>query len=102
MNPFASLARNAGRTKSGRSVVERQQPVLVGGETEEPVLLLEPLGLDAVIRALPVDELVLGLERLAADAVEAGVDVLVDVAVVIDPLQEVLHELLVALVASCG
>ena len=51
-----------------------------------------------MIRALAVDELVLGLELLAADAVEAGVDVLVDVAVVVDALQELLDEALVALV----
>ena len=49
-------------------------------------------------RAETVDEFVLGLERLAADAVEAGVDVLVDVAVVVDPLEEVTNERLVALV----
>ena len=63
----------------GPLVVEREQPVLVGGEPEEPVLLLDPLGLDAVLGALAVDELGLGLERLAPDAVEARVDVLVDV-----------------------
>ena len=50
-------------------------------------------------RALAVDELVLGLEGLAADAVEAGVDVFVDVAVVVDPLQELADERLVPLVA---
>ena len=50
-------------------------------------------------RALAVDELVLGLERLAADAVEPRVDVFVDVAVVVDPLQELADEGLVALVA---
>ena len=40
-----------------------------------------------------VDELGVLLERLAADAVEAGVDVLVDIAVVVDPSQEVTDEL---------
>ena len=92
----------AGQHEVRPLVVEREQPVLVGREPEEPVLLLDPLGLDVVVGALAVDELVLGLERLAADAVEPGVDVLVDVAVVVDPLQEVLDEALVALVASCG
>ena len=86
----------------GPLVVEREQPVLVGGEAEEVVLLLDPLGRDSWIGAVAVDELGLGLERLAADAVEPGVDVLVDVAVVVDPLEEVLDEALVALVASCG
>ena len=55
----------------GPRVVERRAAVLVRGEAEEPVLLLDPLGLDAVDRALAVDELGLGLERLAADAVPA-------------------------------
>ncbi len=83
----------------GPLVIELEQPVLVGGEAEEVVLLFDPLGLDAVLRALAVDELGLRLERLAADAVEALVRVLVDVAVVVDPLEEVLDERLVALVA---
>ena len=75
--------------------------LLVRGEPEEPVSLLDPLGLDVVLRALPVDQLVLRLERLAADAVETRVDVLVDVvaSVVADPLQELLDEPLVAVVA---
>ena len=51
-----------------------------------------------MVGALAVDELVLVLEGLAADAVEPGVDVLVDVAVVVDALQEVLDEALVALI----
>ena len=55
----------------GPLLVELEQPILVGGEPEEPVLLLDPLGLDAVVGALAVDELVLALEGLAADAVEA-------------------------------
>ena len=50
-------------------------------------------------RALAVDELVLGLEGFATDAVEAGIDVLVDVAVVVDALEELADEGLVALVA---
>src|SRR5439155_9613795 len=77
-------------------VVELEEPFLVGGESEEPVLLFEPLGLAAVIRTLPVDELSLRLEGLAPDAVPARVHVLVDVAVVVDPLQELLHVALMA------
>ena len=82
-------------------VVEGQQALLVRGEPEEPVSLFDPLGLDLVLRALPVDELLLRLEGLAADAVEPRVDVLVDVvaSVVADPLQELLDEPLVAVVA---
>ena len=54
-----------------------------------------------MVGALAVDELVLGLERLAAEAVQPGVDVLVDVvaAVVPDALEELLDEGLVALIA---
>ena len=55
----------------GPLVVELQQLVLVGGEAEEPVLLLDPFRHGAVDRALAVHELGLGLERLAAVAVEA-------------------------------
>ena len=88
----------AGKHEVGTLVVEREQLVLVGREPEEPVLLLDPLRLDPVVRALAVDELVLVLEGLAPDAVETGVDVLVDVAVVVDPLQEVLDESLVPLI----
>ena len=101
MNPFASFARNPGSTKSGRSSYRASRRLLVRRQAEEPVSLLDPLRLDVVLGALAVDELRLGLEGLAADAVEARVDVLVDVvaAVVPDPLQEVLHEPLVPVVA---
>jgi hypothetical protein len=70
----------------GALVVEREQPLLVGREAEEPVRLLDPLGRDAVVGAQAVDELGLRLELLALHAIEARVDVLVDVAVVIDAL----------------
>ena len=100
MNARASFARNPGQHEVRPLVVERQQLFLVRGEPEEPVPLLDPLRLDVVLGALPVDELVLRLEGLAADAVQACVDVLVDVvaAVVADPLQELLDELLVPVV----
>ena len=53
-----------------------------------------------MVRAEPLrGQLVLVLEGLAADAVEACVDVLVDVAVVVHPLQEVLDEALVPVIA---
>ena len=79
--------------------VELQQLVLIGRETEEVVLLLDPLGLRVVEGAQSVDQLLLGLEGFAADAVEAGVHVFVHIAVVVDPLQELADEPLVALVA---
>ena len=88
----------AGQHEVGTLVVELEQLVLVRRQPEEPVLLLDPLRRDAVVGALAVDELVLVLEGLAADAIEPGVDVLVDVAVVVDALQEVLDEALVALI----
>ena len=85
----------------GPLVVEREQLLLIGREPKEPVALLDPLGLDVVLGALPVDELRLRLERLAAHAVEPRVDVLVDVVatVVPDPEQELLDEPLVPVVA---
>ena len=52
-----------------------------------------------MLRTLPVDELGFGLERLAADAVEPCIDVLVHMPVVVQPLQETLHECLVLGVA---
>jgi hypothetical protein len=51
-----------------------------------------------VFGAKPVDEVGLALELLAAHAIEAAVDVLVDVAFVVDPLKELLDEALVAVV----
>src|SRR5262249_41653795 len=86
----------------GPRVVELEQPILVGREPEEPVLLLQPLRNGSVIRTFAVDELGLGLDRLAAVAVEPGVDVLVDVAVVVDALQELLDESLVPLIARAN
>ena len=83
----------------GPRVVEREQAILVGGEAEEVVLLLDPFRNGAVDRTLAVDELPGGLELLAANAVVAGIGTLVDVAVVIDPLEEVADEGLVALIA---
>ena len=53
-----------------------------------------------MLRALAVDELGLRLEGLATDAVEPLVRVLVDVPVVVDALEEVLDERLVALVGG--
>ena len=94
----ASFARNPGRTKSARSY-SSSSCCLEGRQPEEPVALLDPLRLRVVLGALAVDEIGLGLERLAADAVQPGVHVLVDVPVVVQLLQEPLHEALVLLVA---
>jgi hypothetical protein len=82
----------------GPRVIQVEQLLLERRQPEEVVLLLDPLWLDAVLRTLAVDELGLRLERFATDAVEPRVGVLVDVAVVVDPLDEVLDEALVSLV----
>ncbi len=55
-----------------------------------------------MVRALSIDELGLGLECLAAHAVQARIHTLVDVTVVVDPLKEVTHELLVARVRGAN
>src|SRR5207247_5912706 len=65
---------------------------------EEVVLLLDVLRRNPVLGTKPVNEITLALELLAADAVQAAVDVLVDVAAVVDSLEEVLDEALVSLV----
>ena len=67
-----------------------EQAVLVAGEPEEVVLLRDPVDRDAVDRAVAVDEIGLGVIELAGDAVEALVGVELDVAVVVDPLEELL------------
>jgi hypothetical protein len=82
----------------GPLLVELEQAVLIRREAEEVVRLLDPLGRDPVLGAQTVDQVGLALELLAADAVQAAVDVLVDVAVVVDALQERLHEAVMALV----
>ena len=80
----------------GLRVVVVEQRLLEGGQTEEEVLLLRPLGHGAVLRAeLPVDELLLAVELLAGRAVEAGVGALEEVAAVAQALDEPLHERLV-------
>src|SRR5207302_1055886 len=72
-------------------VVMVEQPLLVAGEAEEPVLLLHPLDRAPVDGAEAVDELGLGVVSLAGDAVEALVRVELDVAVVVDGLEKLLH-----------
>ena len=48
---------------------KRLDVILIGGQTEEPVLLSHSLDSGVVLRATVVDELVWLVERLAADAV---------------------------------
>ncbi len=74
-----------------------EQAVLVAREPEEVVLLGDVLDHGAVDRAAEaVVELVLLVVELAAHAVEALVAVELDVAVVVDPLEELLHRPAVA------
>ena len=71
-----------------------QQPLPVGGEPEEVILLLGPDGLArGVDRAAALDELIFLLEGLAADAVEARVAIQVEVTGSPDPLQQRLDRL---------
>jgi len=53
-----------------------------------------------VLGAETVDEIGLVLELLALNAVETRVDVLVDVAVVVDALEKLLHDAVMALVGG--
>ena len=67
-----------------------EQALLVARQLEEVVLLGDPLDRPAVDRALAVDQLVLGVIGLARHAVEALVGTELDVAVVVDDLEELL------------
>src|SRR4030095_2234468 len=84
----------------GPLVIELEQTVLIRREAEEVVRLLDPLRWNPVLGAQAVDQVGLALELLAADAVQAAVDVLVDVAVVVDALQKLLDEPMMALVGG--
>ena len=77
----------------GLVVVE--QALLECAQLEEVVVLLHLDHRPAVHRALAVDQLVLGVVVLAGHAVEARVEAQLDEAVVVDPLQELLHHLVV-------
>ena len=97
----ASFARNPGQDEVG-ALVQLEQLLLERRQPEEPVALLDPLRHRVVLGALAVDEIGFGLERLAADAVQPCVHVLVDVPVVVQLLQEPLHEHACAPRRSCG
>ena len=91
-HPPRLVAPGGGQHPVGVRVVVRQQAVAVGRQPEEPVLLLDPLDRRAVDRAEPpLDELVLAVERLARRAVPAAVAALVDVARLVDALEDALH-----------
>ncbi len=71
------------------------QPRLVLRHLEEVVLLLDEGERGLVIGALAVHDLLLGVEALAAVAVPAAVLAEVDLARVVEALQDLLHHLLV-------
>ena len=81
--PAEHLVAEVLRLAEGRVLgVQPLEALLVGGEPEEVVVLLQPLRLEGrVVRAAAVDELLVGLELVAAGAEPARVEALVDVAV---------------------
>src|SRR6266508_4331770 len=78
--PSASLRRAAGSMRSFAAADQLVQPLLVAGEPEEPVLLGDQLRLDVVVWAAAAAKLHLGVELLAADAVQPLVVLAVEVA----------------------
>jgi hypothetical protein len=68
-----------------------EQALLILPHLEEVVLLLDEVGNGPVVGTLAVDELLLGVEALAARAVQAAVAAEVDVAGVVDLLEDRLH-----------
>ncbi len=80
----------------GVAVVMVEQPLLEPAQLEEVIVLLHLHHGTAVHGALPVEELLLGVVILARDAVEARVGRQLDVPVVVNALQELLHHGVVA------
>ena len=95
MNDSASLRLVSGVTKPGCCGVVLDQLVLEGAERKNQFSSSISMSGTAVDRAVAVDAGLDGVVVLAADAVEALVDVLVDVAVVVDRGEELLHALVV-------
>ncbi len=73
-----------------------EQPLLERAQLEEVVVLLHQHHGTAVDGTVPVDELVLRVVVLARDAVEPRVRRQLDVPVVVNALQELLHDGVVA------
>ena len=77
-------------------LVEREQPVLVGRELEEVVVLADELDVAAALRAgVVLVELLFGEVRLARDAVPALVGPGVDLAALVERAQQRLDPLFV-------
>jgi hypothetical protein len=77
-----------------------EQAILIGREAEEPVVLADELHVAPTAGALSIRQLLLGVERLVGDAVPAFVVALVEVAAVLEHLQEGLRSADVAIL--CG
>src|SRR3989338_2538309 len=67
-----------------------QQPVLIFAHAEEVVVFFDQLGLGQMIWAFATNQFLLGIEALAAKAVEPTVSVEVDIPSVVDFRQEFL------------
>ena len=89
-----------GKDEAGPVGVELQEGLLVLGEPEEVGFLLQVRHGVAEVGALAVDDLVLGEEGLAGDAVGTRVGGLVDVPRRLQPLQEGQDAPLVALLGG--
>ncbi len=87
------VAADLGQDELRPLLVEPQQRLLVRGEGEEVVVLLQALDRDAVDRAVPVHQLALGLELLAGRAVRALVGPQEDLPPVVEALDEQLDPL---------
>ena len=85
-----------GLHRVGMLGVIREQAVGVARQLEEVVLLDDVLDRPHVDRTIAVDQLVLRVVRLARDAIEALVGSELDVARVVDRLQELLHRRVMA------
>ena len=79
----------------GLALVQREQPVLIGGQLEEVALLLDPLDRRALRAAAHIvladDGLLLGVIGFVAHRIPAGIDVDIDVAVLLHPVPDRLH-----------
>ena len=90
--PQRLVALGDGTDEVGVAVVVVEQALLERAQLEEVVVLLHLDHGSPVHGAVAVDQLVLGVVVLARDAVEARVRGQLDEPVVVDPLEELLHD----------
>ncbi len=94
--PQGLVALGDGSDEVGVAVVVVQEALLERAELEEVVVLLHLDHRSPVHGAVAVDQLVLGVVVLARDAVQARVGSQLDEPVVVDPLEELLDDGVVA------